>query len=171
MEKKISYIERPEEKDELLYTLIVGKSGRGWLYPVNSSHPADNIYCTNSADWKKCGEGFGGSTIKLPLVDEPDNALFLLKGGWHSNSVSLLYDTGVDITDKNLTRCVISLKQEGGFGEYVLDDILVEENVWVVSEFDRPNKLAKEYANKLGKKVFLYFQSLGGGSFGWVQPD
>lgn len=164
--KKIDNIEYPKES-EFTYHLVVGKSGRAWLYPLNSDHPADNIHCTNSANWDIVGEGYGGSTLKF----NTDKGEFLLKGGWHSNSDALLSDTGIDITDKCLTYVVIALKAESTYPSYLMEDILHDDNGWVLGLYDRGDSLAKRFANELGVKVFKFTQSLGGGSMGWVHPD
>ena len=95
---------RPEYS-ELIYCMAVGESGNAWFYPINIENPGDEILVTDSNDWDKPGEGFGGSTLKLKV----DNGeWFMLKGGWHSNSHSLLYDTGIDLTHKHLTHGCLS---------------------------------------------------------------
>lgn len=164
--KKIANIEYPKE-GEFTYRLVVGKSGRAWLYPINSNHPADNVHCTDSKNWDKAGEGYAGRTLKF----NTDRGEFLLKGGWHSNSHALLTDTGIDITDKYLTHVVIALKAESTYPSYLMDDILHDDNGWVLGLYERGDLLAKKFANDLGVKVFKFTQSMGGGSMGWVQPD
>jgi len=145
----------------------VDKCGHAWFYPVNSTHPADKILVTNSKNWEVAGEGFGGGTLQLTL---DTGEVFLLRGGWHSNSKSFFCATGIDLTEKTLTRCVLATKLVSGYPDYVLDEILHEENEWHLGKFERPEELAIEWANKLGKPVFCYTQSMGGASMGWKQP-
>lgn len=165
--KKVNYIKRPED-GEPIFTLVKDTIGRGWLYPINSLNPGDEILCTDSANWDLAGEGFGGSTLKCKLED---GTIFELKGGWHSNSGSLLVSTGIDLTNKNFTRCIIAKELITGWPSYVLDDIIHEEQDWVLGDFERSEKLAKNFANELGQKVFCFTQSLGGRSTRWIFPD
>jgi len=53
----------------------------------------------------------------------------------------------------------------------IYKDVLYEDTEPTVGEFGRGKKIAKEFANKLGKTVYCYSQSQGGSSDGPVEPD
>lgn len=161
--KKIIPLKVP--KENLEYILVKDALGIGWLYPANSPHPADNIYCTDSPDWAKVGQGFGGSTLKLPLYG--GKGIFELRGGWHSNPNHLLSKTGIDLTEKAFTRCMIALK----YVDDQLDDLIVDDGDWVVGNHYRGEKIAQRLANDLGQPVYCYSQTCGGSSSGWYAPD
>jgi len=149
--------------------MVVGKSGNAWFYPTNIPNPGDEIKVTDSKDWDKAGEGFGGSTLRLDL--EGNQVYFDLKGGWHSNGHGLLDDTGVDLTQYHFTRCVIAEKFLKSYPEVEVVGVLYKDDDWTLGDYDRADKLAKIYANEMNKSVYLAKQSLGGGSYGTVQPD
>lgn len=41
----------------------------------------------------------------------------------------------------------------------------------VLGSFHRGDILGREYAQKLGKRVYVMRQSAGGGSYGYIEPD
>ena len=150
-----------------LYEMVIGKSGVAWFYPANWDNPADQILCTNSENWDEPGEGFGGSTLNLQLVN---GETFELKGGWHSNGDSLLADTGISLKSQYYTYCVIA-EEVMSHNPLTLDKVLYEDLGWSLGEFERPEKLAQKFANELGKEVYLAKRSSGGGMYGYIQPN
>lgn len=97
------------------YIMYVGKSGWAW-FVADQEAKADNIYCTNSENWDVAGNGFGGSTLFLEVINWEENKLksenFALRGGWHSNADALFDDTGVDVRNEHLTFGAISLTKD-----------------------------------------------------------
>lgn len=147
-----------------------GTSNKIWLV-ADQPNAADNIYV-----WSPCGEGgFGGSELSFVLTD---GSILKLKGPWHSNSNSFLRDTGIDITDKHYTYGVISLEKEypknvGNFNDWnpLMKDVLYKDTQFTLGKFERIEKLAQEMANKLGKIVHYYSESMGGSSCGQKNPE
>ncbi len=145
---------------EATYDMVVGKSGSAWFYPCDVPNAGDHILVTDSDDWSKCGEGFGGSTLRIRTTN-PDFLVFELRGGWHSNGDSLLKDTGVDLTHKHYTHGRIS----------ELDGTLVWEDFgWVLGEFDRVQKTCREIVQKSGVPLLCEVQSMGGSSSQVMYP-
>lgn len=149
---------RPEYP-ELIYLMVVGKSGNAWFYPSNIPNPGDEIKVTDSNNWSVAGEGFGGSTLMLNLVG---GNKFPLMGGWHSNSHTLLVDTGVDLTHKHLTHGCLS----------EVDGTPVWEDVgWVVGEFDRVVNCCWDIVERSGVPLRCEVQTMGGGSSRVIYPE
>ena len=152
------------EAEKRIYKLLIGKSGKRWLVSVQTNE-ADNIY----VEGNKNSDGFGGRTLNFEL----ENGEKLdLKGPWHSNSTALFEDTGYDIRNKHLTFGVIALDRK--YISYnkpdIYIDVLYKDEDFVVGEFERIEKMAQEFSNKLNKKVAYGVKSWGGGSSGWKQP-
>jgi hypothetical protein len=172
MGKILRPIERPTTTPKI-YTKVVDKGGRAWLYPVDVPNPADHIHVTNSSNWDEAGEGYGGSTLTFVLED---GELFKLRGGWHSNSSSFFSATGVDIRDKHYTRGVIALNWEhhvnpNNYKRYERGTgVKLFEDGWTVSEYSRVKDFALELGEKLKCKLYYYEQSFGGSSSGWIIP-
>ena len=119
-----------QPKDPKTFQLIIGRSGIGWIIPVDVPNRADYIYCTNSEDWESAGEGFGGSTLNF-ILENGD--VFLLHGGWHSNSSSLYTDTGVDIGNEHFTHIDTEVVSNSGETSIIEFDI----EGWCLDSFDR----------------------------------
>lgn len=154
------------EAERRTYKKLVGKSGRTWLVAVQPNE-ADNIYVSGG----KNSQGFTGRTLVFKLED---GSTLELQGPWHSNSTSLLADTGYDIRDKYLTFGVIG--KQIRYGDYGLSpvtiiDVLHKDKEWVLGEFDRIQKLAQEIANDLGETICCFQKSQGGSSSGTVKPE
>ena len=140
--------------------VYVGKSGRTWLV-ADIPNAGDYIYCTAYADPKRCGEGFGGATLSIPLVS---GGHFLLRGGWHANADALFDDTGVDVRDKHLTYVVLSKdrKMLEGTRQSVFVDVVYRDPEPTIGPFDRYKILVAQYPDAR----FYYSRSCGGSSSG-----
>jgi hypothetical protein len=148
------------------YEMYVGKSGRAWFVPYLQTDKADNIYVTDSADWLKRGNGFGGTTLRLNLKDGSD---FALRGGWHSNAEGLLEDTGVDVTDTHLTYGAVGLSRvENAY--MTIGDLIYKDEEPTMGKYNRIRTIAVEYANEHNVTVYYCVQSTGGGSCGPIKP-
>lgn len=149
--------------ESLKYHKYEDVSGGVWLV-ADQPNAGDNIYflddCPNS-------QGFGGATLTFQLVDGTKIAL---RGPWHSNSNSLYKHTGVDVRDKIFTFVVISEDADYRTAKNVLymDN---SENKYVLGSYNRGEEIAKKWANKLSKPVFVYAKSLGGSIRTCVRPD
>lgn len=168
------------EAVKITYRLIEGsKSGRAFLIPdPEVPDMAGHIYATDSENWDRRGEGFGGATLEMHL--EKDR-IFYLKGGWHTNAEHLYRDTEVDLRDHHSTFVVISrgieynqtVKDE--YGEYnsnVMKDVIYQDpEGGLEGRYHRGYHLAVALAKETGEKFFLYSQSGGGSSFQRVGPD
>lgn len=126
---------RPENpKYPELWELVVGKSGRGWLIPTDVPNRADYIHCTDSSNWDRAGEGFGGATIPHKLKDQlGEDGVFYLKGGWHSNDEDLLSDTGIDLSKEHYTHIDTVVEYWDGSKREVTFDI----EGWALGDYDR----------------------------------
>lgn len=91
------------------YRMYVGINGHAYFI-ADVENAADHIYVTSSPDWMKRGEGFGGATLNLEILNgksvardlhyqknldevlyldtDTDKWYFKLRGGWHTNSES-----------------------------------------------------------------------------------
>lgn len=141
-------------RDVLEFALVKDRQGRGWLYSLDAKVPASQIYCTDSANWDKAGEGFAGATLTFRLVTGEE---FKLRGGGHSNADSLFAHTGVDL--RNLYASIIHIWSKDGKSVY-------EEMDWVMGQYDR----TKEVLKSLGLEndmVYVAHRTTEGGSFGW----
>ena len=150
---------RPEfNSSTATYRMVVGKSGKAWFILTEVDNPGDYILVTDSDDWDKRGEGFGGSTLNLALEN---GEKFSLLGGWHSNSNALLRDTGIDLTHTHLTYGVIT----------ELDGTVVHKDEgWTLGKFDRTEELCKSLVEKSGKPLHHENQSMGGGLIHTIYP-
>ena len=155
-----------EEAEKRTYKKYIGKSGRIWLVACQENE-ADNIYVSGG----KHSQGFGGRTLTFDL--EGGGAIEL-QGPWHSNSVALLKDTGVDVTNKHFTFGVIG--QDIRYGSHGLHpvtiiNVLHKDEKWTLGEFNRIEKLAQEIANELQLRICYFQKSKGGSSCGPIKPE
>lgn len=165
---------------EVTYRLITGRSGRGWLIPdPEVPNMGGRIYVTNSEDWTKRGEGFGGGTIEMPMKE---GGIFELRGGWHTNSGALFEDTDVDLSQRNLTFVVISrgldysqrrVDPQSG-REYLAtimkDIVYMDPEGGLEGYFMRGKHLCVAMMNETGEAYFQYSGSNGGSSYGRMKP-
>ncbi|MDO8610336.1 MAG: hypothetical protein Q7R95_07335 [bacterium] len=149
------------------YNKYVGKSGNTWLV-AHCEYAAENVYVTNNPQnttSKSQGfEGFGGSTLKMPLVN---GEIFELHGGWHTNSDALFDDTGIDV--RNTYRTFVVLAKE----RFSLNDstyrtglrgIIYKDEKPTLGTYDRYKDLIKQYP----EAKYYYMSSRGGSSCGPV---
>lgn len=151
------------ELSKRTYQKVKGKRFT-WYIPIQDN-PADNIYIITSDQ-----EGFGGAEMKFPF---PDGSYDLVKGPWHSNSAALLSDTGIDLSDKCLTFGVLSKGVGRASNSYdgVMTDVVYKDEDWVIGPFDRITKMAKEFANRMGIRIYYYSQSSGGSMRHFFDPE
>lgn len=145
---------------------IVGKSGIIWLIGIQTN-PADNIYMYNPKG--NNSRGFAGRTLEFLLED---GSVEKAQGPWHSNSESLLKDTGIDIRDLHLTRVVLGtggVEYQGGHS-FKVKDVVYQEDDYQLGSYDRDKELAQEYADKLNKDIHGWVQSMGGGHGVFKKP-
>lgn len=149
------------------YHLHIGKSGHTWLV-ADQDNAGDNIYVTAHKDPNKRGEGFGGSTLELELVD---GGTFKLHGGWHSNPHSLLDDTGIDHTQHYRTFVVLANEKDvydpSGKGRYsgqyrYTQIVYIDPEGGMIGAHDRYKELEKQFP----EAKFFYMESTGGSASG-----
>lgn len=166
------------EAEQKKYRQYKGKSGNTWLV-AEQPNSADDIYVTN--DHKNSGgEGFGGSTLSMPLINgKSKTSHFMLHGGWKSNSDSFFEDTGIDIRGKHRTFGAVGTGLEWKNCNCVVNPIFQHEFITgikhidmkaKIGKFNRIELIAQNFANRLKKPVVYYSQSEGGSVRGWANP-
>lgn len=154
------------EQSSKKYKKIKGKSA-DWYIAIQKNE-GDNIYFASRS--KSHSNGFGGSSLQFELED---GTIDTVQGPWHSNSASLLEDTGYDATHKYLTQGIIALDCEphsNKNGVTLHKEILHRDEEPVLGDYHRIDIMAQEFANKLQKEVYCAVVSMGGGSSGWKKP-
>lgn len=147
------------------YRLLTGKSGKRWLVAIQPNE-ADNIY----VEGDKGSDGFGGATLRFLLEDGTELAL---KGPWKVAPSYLLEDTGYDATQKCRTIGIIATERESSkqwYGPDLYRGVLYKDAEPVVGDFDRIPKLAQQFADELGRRVYFGKRSEGGGHGGCKEP-
>jgi len=129
MEKKEKKMKKLPERpcQPKIYELAIDSRNFGWLLPADIPNRGDWILRTAFANWDKCGEGFGGSTMNLRLTS---GDTFVLRGGWHTNSEELLRATGIDFTNLHYTFMVAT--EANNEENEVMADL-----DWHLGDFDR----------------------------------
>ncbi|MCK9273424.1 hypothetical protein M0P65_07855 [Candidatus Gracilibacteria bacterium] len=152
------------EVETKTYKMLIGKSGKRWLISTNHNS-ADNIYVEGGPN----SDGFGGATLHFTLES---GEVISLKGPWHSNSDSLLDDTGYDATDQHLTQGIISLNTkhnyENDWNKVLYIDVLHYDEQPVIGRFSRIKEMANEFAKKFKSNIYYAEISNGGGSSGMI---
>jgi hypothetical protein len=145
------------------YFKHIGKSGKIWLI-ADQPNSADNIYVEGGPN----SRGFGGSTLTFPLVEGGE---INLKGPWHSNDSALFNDTGIDISDKHHVMIIIGEDVKyGKNNETIVHKVLFKDDEPVLGVFHRGDVLGREWAQKLGKRVFVVDETTGGGCRRFIEP-
>lgn len=152
------------EAESRTYKLFYGKSGKRWLV-ANQPNEGDNVY----VEGEKNSDGFGGRILTFKLMD---GTTVGLKGPWHSNADTLFEDTEYNARDKHLTIGIVAkyVKPDYYKGD-LFTSILHLDKEPVIGEYDRVQKIAQEFANKLKHEVRYAMKSTGGGSSGPVKPQ
>lgn len=159
---------RPSDGDP--YRIAVSKDGKTiWCYQKDVAAP---IYCSGG----KGSQGFGGSPITFQLEDYICGSI-TLKGPWSSNTDAFFHDTGIDYRSKHYSFVVIGLgwrheiDERGQSGRCIVENVVYADKEPTQGPFDRATPLGKEWANKLGKPVYVHRSSYGGGGRGYEYPD
>jgi len=152
------------EAESKKFKVIVGKSGKRWLYNDDVRGCGANVY----VEGVKGSPGFGGSTITFQLVEGGE---LQLKGPWHSNCDSLYRDTGIDLRMRHITYGVIGLDRTYNRNSqlWVIENVIYFDSAPVEGDFNRIEQLANEKAIELGREVAYYSQSHGGSTCGFTQ--
>ena len=139
-----------------------------WYIPVQDN-AADDLHVQIKGEGSQLGsfQGYGGATLEFLLED---GTIDKVKGPWHSNSISLLADTGIDLTKRTMTIGAIGKDRTFEGNTTFLEDVLYEDTDWVVGDFNRIKEMAQEFADDLGIKVWYYSQTNGGSSTCWLDP-
>lgn len=144
------------------YHKFIGKSGKIWLI-ADEPNCADHIYVEGGEK----SRGFGGRTLKFPISGSDE--VVELKGPWHSNGEAFTNETGVDISDRYLTHVVIGKEVKYGKSyETIVCDVVYKDEEPQIGSFHRGDILGREWAQKLGHRVFVVTDTQGGGSRGYV---
>jgi hypothetical protein len=155
------------EAEARRYKLLIGKSKRRWLVAIQPNE-GDNVY----AEGGENSDGFGGRLIRFTLEDGSELALV---GPWHSNSGGLYDDTGYDCRDKHYIKGIIAEERENFIDGFIYENtygkILHEDADFVLGTFNRITDMAQDYANKLGKRIWYAYKSMGGGCSGSREPQ
>jgi hypothetical protein len=146
------------------YHLVIGKTGRRWLY-ADIPNAADHVY----VDGGKGSQGMAGRTLRFDLVD---GCTVDFIGPWKTGPDGLYKETGVDIRDKHLTRGIVALEREcqSWPKPYIFRRIAHYDEVPVLGEFDRIDKIAQAVAERTGQKAWFCMVSGGGGVGSWADP-
>lgn len=156
----------PRDKD--VFTKVVGKSGRVWLYVPDH---ADRIYTAAHPDQNKPGyrgfRGFGGATLTFNTTE----GQIKLQGPWHANCDGLLGDTGVDLRWKHLTWGIVSKNRvyDEDTHDCIMEDVLHIDDKPKLGLYMRVAVEAYRLLFEKGyKKLYVYSESQGGSSCGCV---
>lgn len=124
------------QEGQVIYRKVV-TDDKYWFIPTNIVDMASRIFCEFRSG-KNTG-GFGGGSLTLQLEDGTTHKT--ANGAcWHSNPGSLLSNTGINLTEKCLTRCIISLDKEG----YIMKDVVYEDENYTLGSYYRGDLLARE---------------------------
>ena len=157
-----------KEASERRY-FMVGPPERTWFI-ADQEDAGDNVYVCDLRQNAPRSDGFGGSTLHFTLVD---GSVIAAKGPWHSNSNACFKDTGIDTRDKHRTWGVVSRSRKQVGYDTIMEDVLYkDESIFgVVGHFDRIERIAQEFADKLGCDITFHRQSAGGSSTGGVSCE
>lgn len=135
-----------------------------WYLVADTPNGGDHCYC-GSSDPASRSQGFGGRAMEFPIEGHEPDRIITLYGPWHTNSHSVLKDTGVDYTRKHLTRGIIAEVSEdiGRFMCNKYSKIVHLELSGVIGAFDRIQTLAEEYVVGYGRPFYYQVESEGGG--------
>jgi hypothetical protein len=155
------------EAEDRRYKVLTGKSGKRWLIAIQPNE-GDNVYMEGDPG----SDGFGGRTISFPLED---GTVLELKGPWKTTS-GLYHDTGYDVSGKFLTMGVVALEHMSVWNprSYWSVDwyrgIIHRDTDWVISSWDRIDRIAQAYADEHQCNVFRCTITYGGSSTSRLEP-
>lgn len=152
------------DAESLLYKLIIGKSGRRWLYNDEKFNAAANIYVEGA----RGSQGFGGRGIVFRLIEGGE---ICLAGPWCSNSDSFFKDTGIDLRNRHATWGCIGRRREHHNERTAVCDLIYFDTAPVEGDFSRVEKLAANLSDSRGELLYYYSMSNGGSSCGPVNWD
>lgn len=125
-----------------------------WLVAAQEN-AAENVYFHSPADINS--QGFGGATLKFPLVD---GSIYEAKGPWHGNADSLFKDTGIDVRNTHFTFVVLSMGRRCAKAyETVMTEVIYQDEKAMIGCYDRWKTIAKQYPQAL-----MYYSESSGGS-------
>lgn len=145
------------------YHRHIDPAGRQW-FVADAPDAGDHVYVAD-----RDGGGFCGDVFDFLLTTgESVHA----KGPWLSNPEALFTMTGVDVRDKCMMQGVVALEEETtrGFGPAFYKGVLHWDEKPVIGHCDRIDRLAEEWAVKLGKPVYAAWRRPSGGSARYVRP-
>jgi len=135
---------------------------RGVWLVADQPNAADNVYFHNPRDTKS--QGFGGSTLKFPLVDGGE---YLAKGPWHAGSEGLFKDTGVDVRATCLTFVVLSRGMDSHWPDTIMRDVVYRDADWTLGIFNRYKALIEAHP----EANYFYSASQGGSISGSTKSE
>lgn len=139
--------------------------GKIWLI-ADQPNSADNIYVEGGPN----SRGFAGATLRFPISGSDE--VVELKGPWHSNDSAFFNDTGIDISDKHHVMIIIGEDVKyGKNNETIVHKVLFKDDESVLGIFHRGDVLGREWAQKLGRRVFVVDETTGGGTRRFIEPD
>ena len=152
------------------YFRYTGRSGRTWLV-ADQPNAADHIFVSDVYPPGYRGfKGFGGSKLVFKIVGQDEVTLI---GPWHTNSHAFFEDTGIDIMDKSLTFVVVARHREAvkdSWDTRLSGILYIDPEGGLIGQFERGERIAEVYADKMGEEVVLHSDSLGGSFTGKVKP-
>ena len=154
-----------------IYHVTTGKSGRIWVYSTEKG-AAEFIWVSANPEENAPGyrgfRGYGGGTLTFPIL----GGTIALTGPWHSNADSLYEDTGVDMRDRQVSYCIVSMDRiYDEFFHPCMIGVLHTDREPMEGSRDRGEHIAKYFANKLGMTVYLYSETCGGSMCGPFSPE
>lgn len=152
------------EAESKKYHMYVGKSGRRWLV-ADVPNAGEHVYVEGGPN----SRGFAGREISFELVD---GTILVLKGPWKTTE-GLFKDTGIDVSDKFSTFCVIAKSRRYVNGRLVMVDVLYKDDEPKLGFYGRPEirEMAKRFATELGHSVQYHYDTRGGGCTAPVDPE
>ena len=128
-------------KQPTLWSKVVDDKGWVWYIPEDIDNKGDHIHVSTPNK-----NGYAGSTLQFTMND---GSVDKVVGPWHSNSESLLRNTGIDLKDTHYTRFIICENTKLR-GNSVLEEGVLYDTGWQLGYFDsQPNE--SEMAEFIGK--------------------
>ena len=129
-----------------IYRAIKTIRGHTWYVPVNDPYPADDIWLENP--FNKAGMCGYNKIFKLE-----DGSYAEVKGPWSASAMSLLKETGIDVTEYSKVSLTIKLASS---------QAIVYTAVDLQSSMDACVTKAHQYARTLGETVIAVIKTQRG---------